>query len=98
VTDEVGERSVNQQNTSCSKHLLMALAAIDQVPGKKITKKPSLLCWLFNRHEDFSGRYYARPNEHFYCCFCKSLTVQGRWGMNKISCLNWQRRKDIDNV
>jgi hypothetical protein len=42
VTDEVGERSVNQQNTSCSKHLLMALAAIDQVPGKKITKKPSL--------------------------------------------------------
>jgi hypothetical protein len=29
VTDEVGERSVNQQNGSCSKHLFTMLGVID---------------------------------------------------------------------
>jgi hypothetical protein len=38
VTDEVGERSVNQQSGSCPKHLLTLLAPIDTSSSNKFTK------------------------------------------------------------
>src|SRR5471030_2228391 len=66
VTDEVGERSVNQQNASCSTQLLTSFACYRPAHRRKVYKRPPFARGLPPLARAFHKHLPITPVRHFY--------------------------------